>query len=269
MFSATMTSDVDALIQGYFHDPAKLSVAVSGTRLQNITQLAFSAPNFNTKANLVAHLLHRSFEMDKVLVFTPSKRIADRLFDRLQEDFYNDVAIIHSNKSQNARLGAIESFESGSHRILIATDVIARGIDFENVSHVVSFNVPEYPENYLHRIGRTGRAERDGTSILLFDESEIERKQAVEDLMKYEIPTQAIPQDVEISRALIPEEKPNFVEQPSPHKHKSDPEAGAAFHEKSAKNSKVNLGSRYHREIKTKFKKPKTKGDKNQNRRKR
>ncbi len=268
MFSATMTEEVNALIKGFFHDPEKLSIALSGTRLENIGQTSYSVPNFHSKTNLLAHLLASNSDMIKVLVFAPTKKIADRLFERLQEEFYNDLAIIHSNKSQNARIGAVESFEDGTHRILIATDVIARGLDFEHVSHVINFDTPLFPENYMHRIGRTGRAEQSGQSILFYSEKEEARKLAIESLMDYNIPLTDFPEEVQISRQLIPEEQEDKSNLENPHKLVNADITGPAFHDKSAKNSKVNLGSRYHREIKTKFKKPKTKGDKNQNRRK-
>jgi ATP-dependent RNA helicase RhlE len=267
MFSATMTEEVDALIKGFFHDPAKLSIALSGTRLENIEQTSYSVPNFHSKANLLAHLLSSNPDMIKVLVFAPTKKIADRLFERLQEEFYSDIAIIHSNKSQNARIGAVESFEDGTHRVLIATDVIARGLDFEHVSHVINFDTPLFPENYMHRIGRTGRAEQSGRSILFYSEKEEARKLAIESLMDYKIPITDFPDEVQISRQLIPEEQEDKSNLENPNKLVNADTTGPAFHDKSAKNSKVNLGSRYHREIKTKFKKPKTKGDKNQNRR--
>ena len=267
MFSATMTEEVDTLIKDFFHAPVMLSIALSGTRLENIEQTSYAVPNFHSKANLLAHLLTSDPDMIKVLVFAPTKKIADRLFERLQEEFYSDLAIIHSNKSQNARNGAVESFEDGTHRILIATDVIARGLDFEHITHVINFDTPLFPENYMHRIGRTGRAEHGGQSILFFSDQEEDRKYAIESLMNYEIPLAEFPAEVKISRQLIPEEESDLPNQENPHRKVNADVTGPAFHEKSAKNSKVNLGSRYHREIKTKFKKPKTKGDKNQNRR--
>jgi len=265
MFSATMTEEVESLILNFFYDPIKLSIAPSGTRLENIEQLCYAVPNFHTKANLLAHILATDPDAEKVLVFAPSKRIADRLFDELHPEFGMEMTIIHSNKSQNARLGAVESFNDGTHRILIATDVISRGLDFQDISHVINFDTPIYPENYMHRIGRTGRAEQNGNAILFYTEQELEHKLAIEVLMNYEIPQANIPGEVQISSQLLPEEKKKQPELSGPHKKQASYEPGPAFHEKSAKNSKVNLGSRYKREIKVKYKKPKTRGDKNQN----
>lgn len=264
MFSATMTDEVDALIKDFFYQPVQISTAVSGTPLDNISQVCYQAPNFYTKSNLLRFLLKDDFEFSKVLIFVPGKRIADRLFEELQKDFWQEIGVIHANRSQNNRFTAIEEFNNGNHRILIATDVIARGMDLEKISHVINFDTPVFPENYMHRIGRTGRAESLGNTILLYSEKEIEAKEAIEALMNYKIPQIELPEEVDISRELIPEEKTKPAEITGGGS-KSVNTGGAAFHEKSAKNSKENLGSRYKREIKTKFKKPLTRGDKNQN----
>ena len=202
MFSATMTQDVDALIDDYFYSPTKISIAVSGTRLDNIKQACYKVKNFYTKANLLTDLLIDKNEFEKVLVFIATKKGADRLFEILQEVYQTQLGIIHSNKSQNTRFKAIDDFDSGANRILIATDVIARGLDLNQVSHVISFDVPEYPENYMHRIGRTGRAEKEGKSILFYTKNEEEEKAAVEGLMDYQIPEIDFPKDVELSSLL-------------------------------------------------------------------
>jgi ATP-dependent RNA helicase RhlE len=123
--------------------------------------------------------------------------LANRLFESLEETHASELGIIHGNKSQNFRENAIASFEEGKHRILIATDVMARGLDFSQISHVFNFDVPKYPENYIHRIGRTGRAEEMGRSILFFTSKEREAKEAIERLMDYPIPQLKFPEDVE------------------------------------------------------------------------
>ena len=180
-------------------------------------------------------------------------------------EFEEECTIIHSNKSQNYRLRSIRQFGEGFCRILVATDVMARGLDIEHVSHVINFDTPEYPENYMHRIGRTGRAERKGISFLLTTEKEEENLEKIETLMKMEVPQYELPENVEISTELIPEEQPKVFEINNPNKNVDAP--GPAFHEKSAKNQKVNLGGSYRREIAKKYKKPKTRGDKNYNKR--
>lgn len=262
MFSATMTEEVDELIADYFTNAARISIALSGTRLDSITQLAYPAQNFHTKANLLSFLLSDKQVYKKVLVFVASKKIADRLHETLLPRHGSELGIIHSNKSQNFRIRAIEDFDDGRHRILLATDVIGRGLDFDQVSHVINFDVPNYPENYMHRIGRTGRAEQQGTSILFFSPKESEEKEAIETLMDYKIPLEDFPDQVEVSNTLIPEERPKEKEINSAHKVSKAYTPGPAFHEKKEKNQKENLGGSYRREMAKKYKKPRTKGGK-------
>lgn len=265
MFSATMTEEVDELIEDFFTSPEHINIAVSGTRLENIAQRCFNVVNFYTKRNLLAHLLKNKEEFVKVLVFVSSKRHADLLFESLEDEFGDELSIIHSNKSQNYRLEAIKAFDDGTNRILIATDVIARGLDFEKVSHVINFDVPHFPENYLHRIGRSGRAKKKGKTILFFTDKEIEAKEAVEELMNYQIPQVRFPASVEIASRKIDEERINKAG--SSHKvRKEITEENAAFHERIAKNTKENWGSKYRREPKY-HKNKLTRGDKIQNQR--
>jgi len=262
MFSATMTDEVDQMITEIFRNPQRISVAKSGTPLDNIKQFGYKTPNFYTKVNLLEYLLSDKETYHKTLIFVGYKKIADRLFEALEKEYKEEICIIHSNKTQNYRLRSIEQFRNGENRILIATDVMARGLDIENISQVINLDTPEYPENYMHRIGRTGRAEREGVSFVLTTEKEQEYLDAIEGLMEMKIAQLELPNQVEISELLTPEEQPKVKEIYNPHKRPNDDEAGAAFHEKSAKNSKVNLGGKYKREIKKKYKKPKTKGDK-------
>lgn len=267
MFSATMTEEVDALISDFFNAPVKISVAVSGTPLHNIAQQCVQVPNFNTKVNLLAHLLRERDVDSKVLVFVSGKKVADRLFEALEEEYGPETCVIHSNKSQNYRIRSVQQFDQGAIRIVVTTDVMARGLDLEKITHVINFDTPVYPENYMHRIGRTGRAEKKGYSILFYTDKEKPSKVAIESLMNYEIPVMKFPAEVQVSSELIPEEQ-----QGSPEirlKSRVDQNsAGGAFHEKKAKNLKNNQGGSYLRKMKI-YKKPKTKGDKNFNRRNR
>ncbi len=265
MFSATMTEEVDALIDDFFIAPVRISIAISGTPLENISQLCFPVKNFYTKVNLLIHLLKDKETFSKVLVFVSNKKNADRLHEALEEHYNAQVCVIHSNKSQNYRIKSVEQFDKGISRIIVATDVIARGLDLEKVTHVINFDVPIYPENYMHRIGRTGRAEQQGNSILFYTETEMEAKQAIENLMAYEIPLKDFPEEVEISTQTIPEERPKIID-----KYYRNPKIKSeetAFHEKKEKNQKTNQGGSYLRKMKQ-YKKPKTRGDKNINNRK-
>jgi ATP-dependent RNA helicase RhlE len=267
MFSATMTEEVDALIDDFFTVPSKISIAVSGTPLDNIAQQCYQVKNFYTKVNLLIHLLKDRDEYSKVLVFVSGKKNADRLFEALEEPNGSETCVIHSNKSQNYRLRSVRQFDEGVNRILVTTDVMARGLDLELITHVINFDTPQYPENYMHRIGRTGRAEQQGHAILFYTDKEEGAKEAIEALMNYKIPELEFPPEVAISNELSPEERPREVEV----KLKPDSDIkvkGGAFHEKKEKNKKTNQGGSYLRKRK-KYKKPKTKGDKNFNRRNR
>ena len=267
LFSATMTDDVDALLYDFFKNPEKISIAVSGTPLDNIEQTSYNIPNFFTKVNLLHLLLKDRQNFHKVLIFVSFKRTADLLFKHLEEVFGNESCIIHSNKTQNYRIRSIRQFDEGKNRILLATDVMARGLDFDNVSHVINFDTPDFPENYMHRIGRTGRAEKEGKTILFSTEKEQESKEKIETLMDYKIPVLEIPEQVEISTMLTEDERPREDGDQSKNRTGLEYVPGPAFHEKSEKNSKTNQGGSYRREIAKKYKKPKTRGDKNYNKR--
>lgn len=267
MFSATMTDEIDILIDDFFTIPEKIEIAVSGTPLDNINQQCYQVKNFYTKVNLLSHLLNDKEEFSKVLVFVASKRNADRLFEALQDEFDSEMAIIHSNKSQNYRIRSIEQFDNGKNRVLIATDVMARGLDLDKITHVINFDTPTFPENYMHRIGRTGRAEEEGRTILFYTKAEKEDKEAIEKLMDFKIPKNNFPKEVEFSKQLTPEERPEEGETKNYNRNIKTTERGASFHEKSEKNKKTNQGGSYKREIKKKYKKNKTRGDKNFNRR--
>jgi len=266
MFSATMTEEVDILIKSYFKRSDKVQIALSGTPLDNIFQTKYKVPNYYSKVNLLSYLLSDIDEMKKVLVFVSSKKIADRLFNQLEEYYVSDVAVIHSNKSQNYRFKSIKRYDEGSCRVLVATDIIARGLDLDKITHVINFDTPKYPENYMHRIGRTGRAEEKGKSILFFTEREEKYKGYIENLMQYEIPELEIPDCVEITQQLTEEEHKangkNFFRNIK--KVKKNP----AFHEKKMKNMKVNDRDKWRRERRIKYKKPKSRGDIGANRRK-
>ncbi|NVK63494.1 MAG: DEAD/DEAH box helicase [Flavobacteriales bacterium] len=262
MFSATMTDHVDELIDDFFVAPEKISIAVSGTPLDNIEQSSYLVENFYTKLNLLKHLVSDTEEFSKVLVFSAHKRMADKIYEEITEEFPGQIGIIHSNKSQNFRIQSIEDFDLGHTRILIATDIMARGLDLDKISHVINFDTPNFPENYMHRIGRTGRAEERGRTILFSTEKEMKWKAAIEELMDFKIPVIDFPEEVEISKELLLEEKPEEEQMKDHNRNEKKRELGAAVHEKKAKNKKVNQGGSYKRKVKKKYKKPQTRGDK-------
>ena len=269
MFSATMTEDVDALIQDYFEQPQLIKVANSGTPLANITQLGYKMPNFYTKVNFLLEKLAFAKAYPKTLIFVRDKRMADRLYKRLEEAFPDQVDLIHSNKTQNYRINSINAFAEGKVRILVATDVMARGMDIDDITHVINMDTPRFPENYLHRIGRTGRAQKEGIAYVFTSPKEETFLEEIENLMGQKVTQEVLPDGLEISKELTPEERPEAKEIFNPHRwNKNDEDApGPAFHTKKEKNLKVNQGGSYRQEIKKKYKKPKTRGDKNYNKR--
>jgi ATP-dependent RNA helicase RhlE len=213
--------------------------------------------------NLLNHLLQDIEEFSKVLIFVGTKTNANRLFEIL--DFQSEISVIHASKEQNYRTKSIENFTDGTSRILIATDVISRGIDIDDITTVINLDTPLYPENYMHRIGRTGRAERKGRTLLLYTDKETVLKDAIESLMNYTIPIIEFPEEVEISTQLTPEEKDKPVDYIQSD-NRSVEKTGDAFHEKSTKNSKeVVYTKSYNDRIKKLHKKPVRRGDKIQN----
>ncbi len=240
LFSATMTDEVDAVLNDFFDFPEEVTLSPSGTPLEQIKQLSYHLPNFNTKINLLKHLLQTNNDMSRILVFVNNKKIADMLHERIEADFPDEFGVIHSNKSQNYRLTTMANFQDGQLRGIITSDIMARGLDISNITHVVNFEMPEMPEQYMHRIGRTGRADATGTAISFITPREEEMKFEVEALMETEIEIIERPSDVEISLVLIGPEKEKQVVKFLLKNKKLD--GDGAFHEKSAKNKKVNLG---------------------------
>jgi ATP-dependent RNA helicase RhlE len=248
MFSATLTEQVDQLISEIFTEYEKIEVVPHGTPLDKIIQKAYFVPNFYTKINLLEHLLKTDEELKKVLVFVGNKKLADRLFETLNEKFPDEIGVIHSNKSQNNRIRSLENFENETHRVLIATDIIARGLDITDVTHVINFDTPELPEDYIHRIGRTGRADKDGIAITFVNEAELGNQNDIEDLMNKRIPMVELPENLEISKIFTDDEKPTLGDKTYLKTIKL--KGGGAFHSKSELNKKVNLGSPYKRMLK-------------------
>ena len=252
LFSATMSEEVDDLIQTFFQGPIIVEALRMGTPLERIDQHVYHVPNFYTKLNLLEHLLATDDSMQKVLIFGPSKRMADVIHKQLEGRFPGQFEIVHANKSQNFRLNAVAAFEKGLCRGLICTDLLARGLDVSEVTHVVNVDTPTDAETYIHRIGRTGRADKDGASLIFVTEGELPYQQAIEALMKKEIPELPLPEGLEISTVLIESERYSGPEI----QLKLPPKPTGAFHEKKAKNLKVNKGNKTKFMRDMKYKKP-------------
>lgn len=262
LFSATITPEVEELMSAYFNNPEKVEAAPAGTPVANIEQSLYEVPNFNTKVNLLELLLSNDGEMSKVLVFAATKKLADDLYDRLAERFPDEVGVIHSNKAQNQRFNAIKRFRDGTYRFIIATDLVARGIDISEVTHVLNFDVPEEREAYVHRIGRTGRADRKGISITFMTERERPLMEAIEALMNYKVPVTPLPDELEISDVLTADEMPKVRMRETLVVAPKITDSGGAFHEKLAKNKKVNKKVSHKEKMQAKYGKPKSRGKK-------
>jgi ATP-dependent RNA helicase RhlE len=268
LFSATITEEVEKLLEVYFNAPVTVEAAPVGTPLKNISQTGYHVPNFYTKVNLLELLLAKDASMSKVLVFAGTKELANQLYEQLEAKFPEQAGVIHSNKEQNHRFNTVNKFKDGTYRFIIATDIIARGLDIAEVSHVINFDTPETPEDYVHRIGRTGRADREGNAIIFITERERESQEKIEALMNYQIPMLELPEELVISDVLTEDEKPQVKMKNYLVKLPSREEAGPAFHEKKAKNRKVNVRVSHADKMMKKYGKPKTRGAKNKKKKK-
>ncbi|RAU46161.1 MULTISPECIES: DEAD/DEAH box helicase [unclassified Pseudomonas] len=185
LFSATFSPDITALAGKLLHNPERIEVTPPNTTVERIEQRVFRLPA-NHKRSLLAHLITQG-AWEQVLVFTRTKHGANRLAEYLDKHGLSAVAI-HGNKSQNARTKALADFKAGSVRIMVATDIAARGLDIDQLPHVVNFELPNVDEDYVHRIGRTGRAGRTGEAISLVAPDEEKLLKSIERMTKQKIP---------------------------------------------------------------------------------
>ena len=248
MFSATLNEDVEMMIDNYFYKPEYIELISRGTPLEKIIQQAYHVPNFYTKVNLLEHLLQTEKNFTKVLLFVKNKKIADDIYKELEGEFAEDIGVIHSNKSQPQRFSAVKKFDEGTHRLLIATDVIARGLDLKDVTHVINFDMPSKEASaYIHRIGRTGRADKTGIAVSFITKLNLPMQKEIETLMKKKLEILDMPEAVEISENLTQDEKP-VTRDKSLKKIPKHITPTGAFHEKKDKNKKVNLGGKRRQE---------------------
>lgn len=241
MFSSTLSENVNSFIDAYFNKPEKVEVTEQSTPVEKIVQKVYFVPNFNTKLELLKVLLNEKDVFVKNLVFVANKKQADYVYEHLSLIFAEEIGVIHSNKSQNFRFNAIKNFEKGKIRILIATDVVARGLDFSDISHVINFSPPDVAADYIHRIGRTGRAEKEGSSLLMISPYEQVQYEEVRKIAGKNINEELMPSGVTISKMLMEDEKPANIQKAL----NTTPDlknSGGAFHEKGEKRKKTNSG---------------------------
>jgi ATP-dependent RNA helicase RhlE len=190
MFSATYSDDIRRLAQNLLHQPVEIEVARRNAAVDSVEQRAYLVPKDQKRA-LLSHLIQDG-DWSQVLVFTRTKHGANRLTKQLQEDGI-EAAAIHGNKSQSARTQALAGFKSYDVRALVATEVASRGLDIKELPHVVNYELPNVPEDYVHRIGRTGRAGATGIAVSLVAPDETGLMRDIEKVLRKQIPQLPLP----------------------------------------------------------------------------
>lgn len=234
LFSATFSDKVAEMAHEFLDHYERVEVSPSATPAELIDQQVIFTPNYLTKLKIVQHLLLDEANFSRVLIFVKTKEAADDLYKAIRRKSDGEKRIIHSNKGQSTRLNAMRDFKAGTVRILISTDMSARGLDVSMVSHVINFDIPPAYEDYVHRIGRTARAGNEGTAITLVNPDEIWHLRRIEKLIRMEIPVRSIPEGV------IPETTP-FAERQQQlreidrQRKIDDPSFKGAFHTKKAR----------------------------------
>ena len=237
LFSATLPPDVEELAYDFLEFPVKVEIEPQGTTASTIDQCFYKTPNLKTKINLLEYLLENSDRFKRVIIFTKTKETANNIFKYIQRKIDVNSRVIHANKSQNSRLNAINDFKQGDIRILVSTDVSSRGIDISEISHVINFDVPLIYEDYIHRIGRTGRANKTGESITFVTDPDVHHMQEIEKIIRQKIPKKSFPAGVKVEttekweKSLIDRELDRI-------KRKLNPEFKGAFHQKKRKINK-------------------------------
>ena len=234
LFSATFNEKVETMSHEFLDFPERVEVAPSATPAELIDQFYYSVPNFQTKLNLINYLLRDEETFTRVIVFVGTKENAEMVFKIIKRRSEGEKRILHSNKGQSTRLNAINAFKSGIVRVLITTDISSRGIDVESVSHVINFDLPQNHEDYVHRIGRTARANNTGVAISLINQAEELNLHKIEDLIRMKIPRLELPEDLEIL-ATKKEENQDQLREIDRQKRAADPTFKGAFHEKKHK----------------------------------
>lgn len=253
LFSATLSERVERLTEEFLEYPMKIEVTPQATPAVLISQKLFQVPNFKTKIHLLEYLIRKDPNVTRAIVFVRTKKSADDIYKFIIRKTTNTCRIIHANKDQNSRINAMDDFKDGTIKILVATDVAARGIDVREVSHVINFDVPIIYDDYIHRIGRTGRANNTGIAITFATEAELYHIDKIEKMIRMQIPREEIPPAVEITETSF-EESQEFARELDFYKKKDDPSYKGAFHEKK-RDIKTNVKSTSYRPSKPEKKK--------------
>jgi ATP-dependent RNA helicase RhlE len=233
LFSATFSDKVERLSFEFLEYPTRIEVTPQATTAERVTQVLYELPNFRTKIALLTHLLKDVETFNRVLIFTRSREVAGQVHAYLLNTVVkeSELRVIHANKGQNTRTNAMDAFKEGSVRVMVATDVVARGIDITEVSHVINFDVPLIYEDYVHRIGRTGRANTLGQAITFMTVADEYHIAKIEKMIRMEIPREELPEELEIAKTPV-DERQMMLREIDNQKRKEDPTFLGAFHEK-------------------------------------
>ena len=234
LFSATFPAKVEKLADEFLEFPTRVEVSPPATPAVQVNQELFHVPNLKTKIHLLESLLKDRGEFKRVLIFTRTKDSANDVFKFINRRQLGPARVIHSNKGQNSRINAMNEFKEGNLRVLVSTDVSSRGIDVADVSHVINFEVPMLYEDYIHRIGRTGRAFKTGKAITFVNDAERYHIKKIEDLMREKIRVSEFPEGVEVEATPLAETQ-QIAKEIDRQKRYEDPEFRGAFHERKKK----------------------------------
>ncbi len=238
LFSATMSDKIHELSNNFLEFPTVIEITPQATPAQTVDQQLYFVPNVKTKINLLKKLLDKEDDIKKLMIFCKTRLAAEDVYKFLLRKFGEaEVKVLHANKGQNTRINAINAFKADEVKILVATDVASRGIDVSDVSHVINFDVPVVIEDYVHRIGRTGRAYQKGVAVTFCNPAEEYYIRKVEKLIRQSIPVYAMPDDVFVE-ATPYDEKQDQDREIDMQKRRDDPEFKGAFHEKKTLNQR-------------------------------
>jgi ATP-dependent RNA helicase RhlE len=231
LFSATFPQRVERLSQEFLEFPVRVEITPPATVPTKVEQELYWVPNSRTKINFLEYVLQDKETFNRVMVFARTKDAANDIFKFIERKGYGPAKVVHSNKGQNSRINAVTEFKDGKLRVLVSTDVASRGIDVTNVSHVINFDVPIVYEDYVHRIGRTGRAFQSGKAITLVTDSEKYHIDKIQKIIREKIPIKKLPDQVLIAETPR-EELQDMAREVDRQKRYEDPEFKGAFHEK-------------------------------------
>lgn len=235
LFSATFPDKVARLSEEFLEFPIRVEVSPQATVKDTLQHALYMVPNMRTKCEILLYLLKKLEEGQTALVFARSKKTANDVTQYLANEANFKVRALHGNLGQNTRLNVINELRSGMLQVVVATDVAARGLDIQNIELVINFDVPLMYEDYVHRIGRTGRMHKTGYAYTFATEADMLHIKKIENIIRQSIPIEPIPPEVTVHPTPF-EERQMILKELDAQRKKADPNFKGAFHEKKAKN---------------------------------